>query len=66
MCKIYSEVISNAEQASRQISKDDPLKKQWYKRVLEYQIKEKNYRDQLAKQERMKADIRHEQRYLSE
>ena len=47
MCKVYSDVINNAELASRQISKDDPLKKQWYKRVLQYQIKEKKFREQL-------------------
>jgi hypothetical protein len=47
--KIYSEVINNAEAASRKISASDPHKKQWYRRVLEYQIKEKKFREQVAK-----------------
>ncbi len=47
--KIYSEVINNAEAASRSISAQDPHKKMWYRRVLEYQIKEKKFREQFAK-----------------
>ncbi len=49
MIKIYSEVINNAEAASRSISASDPHKKLWYRRVLEYQIKEKKFREQMVK-----------------
>ena len=47
LCRIYSNVINNAELASRQIDNNDPVKKQWYKNVLLYQIKEKKYREKL-------------------
>ncbi len=36
MLKLYSDVINNAELASRKISAQDPAKRQWYKKVLEY------------------------------
>ena len=32
--RIYSNIINNAELASKQISNNDPIKKQWYKKVL--------------------------------
>ena len=56
MCKLYSDVINNAELASRKIAANDPAKRQWYKKVLEYQIKEKKFRDKLAKQQQKKLD----------
>jgi len=56
MCKLYSDVINNAELASRKIAASDPAKRQWYKKVLEYQIKEKKFRDKLAKQQQKKLD----------
>ncbi len=51
MCKLYSDVINNAELASRKIAATDPAKRQWYKQVLEYQIKEKKFREKLQKQQ---------------
>jgi hypothetical protein len=51
LCKIYSNIINNAELASRQISASDPLKKHWYKKVLQFQIKEKRFREMQQKQQ---------------
>ncbi|CDW74630.1 UNKNOWN [Stylonychia lemnae] len=45
--RIYQNIINNADLASQQIDNHDPIKKQWYKKVLQYQIKEKKYRDKL-------------------
>jgi hypothetical protein len=42
--QIYSHILNNAEIASNQIKASDPLKKQWYKKVLDYQIKQKQYK----------------------
>ncbi|TNV87937.1 hypothetical protein FGO68_gene5151 [Halteria grandinella] len=47
MFQLYSDVINNAELASNQIKANDPLKKQWYKKVLQYQMKEKDYRKRI-------------------
>jgi septal ring factor EnvC (AmiA/AmiB activator) len=56
MCKLYSDVINNAELASRKIATTDPAKRQWYKKVLEYQIKEKKFREKLQKQQAKKLE----------
>eukprot|EP00347_Sterkiella_histriomuscorum_P000787 403374506 len=45
--RIYSNIINNAELASQYIDNNDPIKKHWYKQVLQYQIKEKKYREKL-------------------
>ena len=51
MFRVYSSIINSAEIASQKIGSNDPLKKQWYKRVLMYQIKEKKYREMMQKRE---------------
>ena len=45
--RIYNNVLNNAELASKYIDNNDPIKKQWYRKVLQYQIKEKQYREKL-------------------
>lgn len=52
---IYSNIINNAELASRQIDNADPVKRLWYKKVLEFQIKEKKFRENLEKQYRFQS-----------